>query len=53
MTAKLLAIFSVILAFRGSYLQKKAETKEQVSYSTTVSGMALLLAIVAYCIKEG
>lgn len=51
MTAKLLAVFAVILAFRGSYLQKKATNEEQQRYSLMVSGAALILTVVAYALR--
>ena len=51
MTAKILAVFAVILAFRGSYLQKKATSKEEQEYSLMVSGAALLLTATAYFLR--
>ncbi len=43
MTSKFLAIAAVILAFRGSYLQKKSNSPEETKFSMLVSGSALIL----------
>jgi len=51
MTAKVIAVLAVILAFRGSYLQKKATTKEQREYSLMVSMGALLLTFTAFMLR--
>jgi hypothetical protein len=51
MIAKLLAVFAVILAFRGSYLQKKATNKEEQEYSLMVSMAALLLTVTAFILR--
>lgn len=51
MTAKVLAVIAVAVAFRGSYLNKKAQNEEQVKYSMMVSGGALVLTLVAYLMR--
>jgi hypothetical protein len=51
MTAKVLSIISVVLAFRGSYLIKTAKNTDQSDYGRAVSISACILAIVALAMK--
>lgn len=51
MTAKIVAVVAVALAFRGSYLQKKATTDEQKEYSLWVSLGACILSLTAYLLR--
>lgn len=51
MTAKVLSVIAVVLAFRGSYLIRTAKDTDQSDYGRSVSICACILALVAFCMK--
>ena len=51
MTAQVVAIIAVVLAFRGSYLSNKASNEEEKDYARLMSTCALILTGVALFFK--
>jgi hypothetical protein len=47
MTAKILSVIAVVLAFRGSYLIRTAKDTNESDYGRSVSICACILALVA------
>lgn len=53
MTAKILSVIAVVLAFRGSYLMNTAKNTEEVDYGRAVCIYSCILSIVALAMKVG
>lgn len=51
MSSQILAVIAVVLAFRGSYLAKKASSDEEKDYARFVSLSALLLTSFALLLR--
>jgi len=52
MMAQILALIAVALAFRGSYLQKKAETDTQSQSAKLLTLWAIILTIGAFVVRS-
>ena len=52
MIAQLIAVLAVVVAFRGSYLQKKAENDKEVQAAKLVTLWAIILTITAFVVRS-
>jgi hypothetical protein len=52
MTSQLVALIAIGIAFRGSYLHKKATNETQITSAKLVTLLALVLTILAFVLRS-